>query len=254
MLKINNLSSGYSKKIDVINDISFELDYKDIGILIGENGSGKSTIFKTILGFLKPKCGSITIDDIDIINISTKARAKYVAYVSQNVIMPSLSVFDVISAGRIPYYNFSMTDSDKEEVLKIIKDFNLEDIMDKNASNLSGGEKQIVAIARACAQNAKVIIFDEPTSNLDVVNEMILEDKIRKIVKEKNIIVLLSLHNLNLAYDLGNKFIFLKDGNIIDAGDKNAFNEENLYKVFNKKCSIINYEGNNYVKFVKEEN
>ena len=251
MLKVCNLTSGYSKKYDVINDISFEMEEGKIGIIIGENGSGKSTIFKTILGFIKPKCGSVFVDDIDIINTSSKLRAKYVAYVSQNISMPALSVFDVISLGRIPYYNFLFNENEKEEVMNIIKDFNLEDIAYKNANELSGGEKQIVAIARAVAQNAKVIIFDEPTANLDVVNEMLLEEKIKENVKKRNIIVLMSLHNLNLSYDLGDKFIFIKEGKVIDYGNKDIFTEENIFKTFNKQCSIIENGGNTYVKFIK---
>lgn len=252
LLKVSNLTSGYSKKYDVINDVSFIVDYGDIGIVIGENGSGKSTIFKTLLGFIKPKGGTICVDDVDIINMSGRNRSKYVAYVSQNVFMPNLTVFDVISMGRIPYYNFHFNDDEKNYVMDIIRDFNIEDIAFKSASELSGGEKQIVAIARAVAQNAKVLVFDEPTSNLDVVNEMLLESKIKEIAKKRNVCVLISLHNLNLAYDLGDKFIFIKDGNIISEGGKDSFTEENIFKTFNKKCSIVSYEGNTYVKFIKE--
>ncbi len=252
MIKIDKLTSGYSKKYDVINDISFELEEGKIGVIIGENGSGKSTIFKTILGFVKPKDGHVFVDGKDIINISNKERAKYVAYVSQNIIMPNLSVFDVIAMGRIPYYNFCFNEKEKKEVLNIIKDFGLEDIAYKNTANLSGGEKQIVAIARAVAQNAKVLIFDEPTSNLDVVNEMLLQKRIKDIAEKRKVTILLSLHNLNLAYDLGDEFIFIKNGSIIEKGTKEVFKEEILYKTFDKKCSIVNFGGNTYVKFIEE--
>ena len=103
MIKISNLSSGYNKKIEIVNNISFQIDDGEIGVLIGENGSGKSTILKSILNLIKPKNGEIFVDDININDLSNKQRAKYISYVSQNVIMPELPVYDVIMMGRIPY-------------------------------------------------------------------------------------------------------------------------------------------------------
>ena len=253
MIKVANLSSGYDKKNDIIKDISFTLDKGMIGVILGENGSGKSTLFKAILGLIKVKSGNILIDDKDIINVSNKERAKYIAYVSQNIIMPELSVYDVIMMGRIPYYNFSPTKYDKEKVLEVIKEFNLEKVKDKLAIELSGGQKQLVAIARAIAQEAKVIIFDEPTSNLDIKNEMLLHKEISKIAKEKNLTILISLHDINLAYDLGDKFIFLKDGVVIKEESKEEFNSDTIYKTFDKKCLIIKNDGKTYIKFIEEE-
>ncbi len=253
MIKISNLSSGYNKKIEIVNNISFQIDDGEIGVLIGENGSGKSTILKSILNLIKPKSGEIFVDDININDLSNKQRAKYISYVSQNVIMPELPVYDVIMMGRIPYYNFMISQEDKKIVDDIIKELKLEDIKEKYANLLSGGEKQMVAIARAIAQEPKILIFDEPTSNLDIVNEIKLKNQILKITKEKNISTVITIHDLNLAYEIGDKFIFLKDGNIIDFGDKNVFTEENLFKTFNQLCKIKKIEEEIYIKF-KEEN
>ena len=251
MLRVEDLTFGYSKKHPTIKNVAISLEKGEVGVVLGPNGAGKSTLFKNILGLLKPQFGNVTIDGKDMINISSKDRAKSIAYVSQNVEMPMLSVYETILTSRIPYYTFAPTKRDREIVFKTIRDFGLEHYMNKMATNLSGGEKQIVAIARAMAQEPKVIIFDEPTSNLDISRELLLQDRIAKIAKENEVTVLMAVHDLNLAYDMGDKFFFLKDGEIVAQGGKDAFNEENILKTFNRECQIKEIDNQIYIKFVR---
>ena len=251
MLRVENLSFGYSKKNPTIKNVELSLAKGEVGVVLGPNGAGKSTLFKNILGLLKPQLGSVNVDGKDMINISSKDRAKSIAYVSQNVEMPMLSVYETILTSRIPYYSFAPTKRDREIVFKTIRDFGLEHYMNKMATNLSGGEKQIVAIARAMAQEPKVIIFDEPTSNLDISRELLLQDRITKIAKENEVTILMAVHDLNLAYDMGDKFFFLKDGEVVAQGGKEAFNEENILKTFNRECQIKEIDNQMYIKFVR---
>lgn len=248
MLNYQNISFGYKKDEITLDNVSFSLDEGSINVFVGENGAGKSTIFRILLGFLKPKNGHISFDDTDLLALSSGNRAKYIAYVPQNVEMPGLSVFDVVAMGRIPHNSIKLDDVDKKVILNTIKEFGLEKIASKNANELSGGEKQLVAIARAVAQEPKIIILDEPTSNLDVVNEYIVKKYIKKL-KEKNLIVILSLHNLNMAYALGDYYVFIKNGKVIASGAKDIFNNDTIKDAFGKDCRIIEIDDQKFFDF-----
>ncbi len=251
MLRVENLSFGYTKKTPILKSASLTLDKGQVGIVLGPNGAGKSTLFKNILGLVKPTGGIIEIDGNDMINISPRERAKHIAYVPQSVEMPMLSVYETILAARIPYYTFAPTKRDREIVFNVIREFGLEHYMNTMATNLSGGEKQIVAIARAMAQEPKVLIFDEPTSNLDISRELLLQERVTKIAKNKDVTILMAVHDLNLAYDMGDKFFFVKEGEIVAQGGKEVFTEENILKVFNRECQIKEIDNQIYIKYVR---
>ncbi|MCR4875485.1 MAG: ABC transporter ATP-binding protein [Clostridia bacterium] len=251
MLKVENLAFGYTKKTPILKGASISLEKGEIGVVLGPNGAGKSTLFKNILGLLKPSSGVIEIDGKDMINIAPRERAKSIAYVPQSVDMPMLSVYETILAARLPYYTFAPTKKDREIVFNIIREFGLEHYMNTMATNLSGGEKQIVAIARAMAQEPKVLIFDEPTSNLDISRELLLQDRVSQIAKNKDVTILMAVHDLNLAYDIGDKFFFVKDGEVVAQGGKEVFTEVTIKETFNRECHIKEIDNQIYIKYVR---
>lgn len=243
MLEIKNLSFAYEKKSkNVLNNISLELQKGEIGIILGKNGSGKTTLFKNILGILKPNSGSISFDNDNLLEMSNSDISKIVAYVPQDIQFGSLTVFDSVLMGRISHFGLRASKEDYEIVEKILYEMNLKDYAMRNVTKLSGGERQKVAIARALAQEPKLLVFDEPTGNLDIANELLIIEEAKKLAKEKNIAILVSIHDLNQALSFGDKFFFLKNGMIEYHGGVDIVNKDIIEKTFDIKVKVIEIE------------
>jgi len=244
MLKVENLHFRYGTHGNaVLRGASLELKQGEIGILLGKNGSGKTTLFKNILGIEKPESGNISFDGADLLKMKRRERARRIAYVPQHIHFGDLSVLDSVLMGRVSYFGMKAGPEDYMAVEKILEDMQLESFASRSAEALSGGEKQKIAIARAMAQEPKLMVFDEPTGNLDIANEQLIIEEARKLAREKNISILSSLHDLNQALDFGDKFFFIKDGVIKYAGGKEIITEEVIKDIFDIDVKIILVDG-----------
>ena len=242
MLKVDTLQFAYSTT-PVLNGASLELQQGQIGILLGKNGCGKTTLFKNILGIEKPKSGAITFDGENLLKMNRKERAKRIAYVPQHIHFGDLSVMDSILMGRISRFGLQPSPDDYVAAEKILADMGLSEFAARSAEALSGGEKQKIAIARAMAQEPKLMVFDEPTGNLDIANEQLIIQEAKRLAREKNISILSSLHDLNQALAFGDKFFFMKKGVIKYAGGKEIFTKEVIGDIFDADVDIREIDG-----------
>lgn len=244
MLRIENLHFSYGgSSRDVLRGANLELGEGQVGILLGKNGSGKTTLFKSLLGIVKPKKGKIFFCDENLLKLNRLERARRIAYVPQDIQFGDLCVFDSVLMGRISYFGIQAGREDYETVEKLLGDMGLLELAHRRVTALSGGERQKIAIARAMAQEPQMMVFDEPTGNLDIANEQLIIREAKKLAKEKNIAILASLHDLNQALALGDKFFFLKDGIVKYAGGKEIFTPERIKDTFDADVELLQADG-----------
>ena len=248
MLSCENVTFRYSRSgNEVLRGLSLELEQGQIGIVLGKNGSGKTTLFKNILGIHNPKTGKIRLDGKDLQKMSRRERAQRIAYVPQDIRFGDLSVFDSVLLGRVSQFGFQPGKEDYVAVERILTDMGLESFAQRSVEELSGGERQKIAIARAMAQEPLLMIFDEPTGNLDIANEQLIIQEAKKLAREKNISILSSLHDINQALSFGDKFFFLKEGVVKYAGGKEIITEAVIRDVFDIDVKIVEIDGQKVV-------
>ena len=244
MLKINDLHFRYGRRSpEILRGIELELNAGEIGVLLGKNGAGKTTLFSNIIGIERPSSGSITLDGEQLVGMAPSKRAARIAYVPQDISFGSLTVFDTVLLGRVAYFGLRAGADDRRAVSAILDEMGLAELAERNADALSGGEKQKVAIARAIAQQPKLMIFDEPTGNLDLAGTQLIAEQAKKLAQEKNIAVLVAIHDLNSALELGDRFFFMKDGRIAYTGGTDIITEELLRDIYGVDTTIVEHNG-----------
>lgn len=244
MLTVEHLTYRYSRRgAPVLRGVDLTLESGEIGILLGCNGSGKTTLFKNLLGICTPDSGSIRFDGQELTALSRRRRAQYIAYVPQDIRFGELTVFDSVLLGRLSRFGLQAGPADRAAAARVLEDMGLAPLAARSVAELSGGERQKVAIARALAQEPRLLVLDEPTGNLDVSNEHLLMREAKKAAQERHIAVLSSLHDLNQALAFGDRFFFLKDGVIRYAVARDAVTEDMLCDVFGAALRLREVDG-----------
>lgn len=245
-LEIEGLEFSYQQE-DVLKNIELKLDEGEILGIIGPNGSGKSTLLKCINGILKPDRGDIWLNGKDLAEFSSNEMAQNIGYVPQkeNRKFPA-TVFDTILMGRKPYISWKPTEKDLTIVSEIIDMLYLDSISMRDVNRLSGGQRQKVMIGRALAQQPKVMLLDEPTSDLDLKHQL----EVLNVVKDQviqGISAMIAIHDLSLAGRYCDKVVMLDQGRIFDAGGLEILTPKNIESVYDVKVSVKEHYGRRLV-------
>jgi iron complex transport system ATP-binding protein len=204
--------------------------------VFGRNGQGKSTLLKTISGLLPPISGQFIFDGVDVLNLSEKERAKLLSIVSTSQTgIGSIKVRDFVAFGRFPYTNWLGINKDKDfqEIDKAITLCKLGDFSNRNYDELSDGEKQKVNIARAIAQNTPLIILDEPTVHLDLINKVEVFKLLKELVKNHNKTVFISTHQIEYAMQICDEIWLINDCEVETLTPTEIIEKEKLTELFN---------------------
>ena len=239
MLEIRDLSAGYGHR-HVLEQISLKASEGEVVGVIGPNGSGKTTLLKTITKVLEPISGTVLIDGTNIDEMQSTQIAKKVAVVSQVIsINFEFTVEDIVLMGRTPYIKGSETVEDINIVRDAMEKTNTLFLKDRLITQLSGGELQRVIIARAFAQNPKILLLDEPTSHLDITNQIDILNLVKN-ASRKGMVVVAVIHDLNLAAYYCDKICLLQDGELISTGTpEQVLTSSNIERAFNIVVKVI---------------
>ena len=247
-LNINGVECRYGST-KILEDVNLSLKEGDLVGILGPNGSGKSTLLKSISRTLKPHKGTILLDEKDIYSIKSIDVAKQMGVVPQdNTISFTFTALEVVLMGRSPHLSrFQMeTANDMAIAHKVMSLTNTWHLAARPVNELSGGERQRVIIARALAQEPKVLLLDEPLTYLDIINQLEIMDLVKSLCVKEGIIVIAVVHDLNLAARYCNEALLLKNGKVFAAGSlDNVLTSENIKSVFQvdaivKKNAVTN--------------
>lgn len=242
MLEVKGLSVCYGTR-SVLTHVEFSLASGGVLSVLGNNGAGKTTLLKAIMGLVRPKTGEIYLNGIKIPLHSRKESARIFAYVAQSPRRCGLSVFESVLLGRRPHLNGRPSARDYRVVEQALSCMGLNNLAFQRLNRISGGELQKAAIARALAQEPQVLLLDEPTSNLDVRNQMEVETLLCNLAKKQGLMVIQVLHDLNMALRFSDRFLFLKDGRIYKMGERDVVTANVIHDIYGVQAKILNVEG-----------
>ena len=246
ILKLRDVSFAYRSET-VLEDVTFEVHEGELVAILGPNGVGKTTLLRCINAVLKPKLGSVLVDNEDIRHLHPTEVAKRIGYVAQKSESARLTAFDAILLGRKPYIRWNVSKHDMEIVDAAINRLGLEHLMLRYIDEMSGGEFQKVCIARAIVQEPKILLLDEPTASLDLKNQLDILGFIKHVVTGHGITGLMAVHDLNTALRYSDRFLFMKEGRILAFGSIEEVTTHMIEEVYGVKVILEECRGHTVV-------
>ncbi len=247
ILSVQDIKFNYPGRATILEQVNFHVRPGEFVAVLGTNGTGKTTLLKCINRILKPTTGTVLLDEQSINKFSHNALAQRLGYVEQQRNGSRSTVFNTVLLGRKPYVQWDITQNDMEIANRALETLGLSDYAMRYLDELSGGELQKVVIARALAQEPEVLLMDEPTSSLDLKNQLEVLRIIREITEKRGISALVTMHDINLALRFADRFILLKNKHIFAAGGQEIITAENIEAIYAVPVLISSYNGYRFV-------
>ena len=227
-LEVRGLGFSYGSRV-VLKDINLDVD-SGVTAILGPNGAGKSTFVKCLAGIHKPSSGTALFNGSDLFSRRHDSGLK-VSYLAQGLPeMSNTSVLEVMLLGRVGTLALKVSDEDLDKSYGALETMGIEDLVDRNISELSGGQMQMVMIAQCLVSDPELLILDEPMNNLDLRKELDMFDAVDKIVKDRGITALMVLHDVNFASRFSNRICILKDGAVHSYGTPSEVITESMLR------------------------
>ena len=243
VLEIRHLNFRYKQEI-ILKDISFSVAQGEFVSVIGPNGCGKTTLIKTILRSILPETGTIHIQGQEVKTLSNKELARHLAVVMQTIDPAAMTVQDYVLLGRLPFferYQFFETQKDLAIAQKYMEMTGIAALSHAKINEISGGERQLAAIARALTQEPALLVLDEPTAHLDITHQVRVLNLINTLKTQLSLTILMVLHDLNLAAEYSDRLVLMdkKQGQIFKAGTpEEVLTRESIQEVYETRVQV----------------
>ena len=243
MIEAKGISFHYKNCPVVLQDVSFEVPDGSFTAILGNNGAGKSTLLKCMNGILKPDGGSLLLDGEDLLATPHRQVAQRVSFVAQTVASTQMTVHDMVMLGRRPYMGWSFSAEDHDIVHAAMARLGLMDMRGRFLNQLSGGERQKVMLARALAQQPRLLLLDEPTSALDIRNQYQVLKMVRELCRTEGLAAVVVIHDLTLALRFCDRFLLMRDGQVYRCGGLEVLDKTALREVYDVDAEPVTVNG-----------
>ncbi|SDB50355.1 iron complex transport system ATP-binding protein [Desulfonatronum thiosulfatophilum] len=246
ILDVQNIRIGYNGRL-VLQGLDFVVNRGQVLTILGPNGVGKTTLLRCINAMLKPKSGAVLVENADVFRMRAGDIAKRLGYVAQRNEAGRMTAFDAVLLGRKPHLRWKVTESDLRKVDGALKQLGLEHLALRHINEMSGGELQKVCIARALVQEPSVLLLDEPTSSLDLKNQLEILRTISHVVHEHQLAAVMTMHDLNMAFRFSDAFVFIKEGKVFCCGKNEELTPDMIREVYGVPVDILRHQGQTVV-------
>lgn len=246
ILRVDNVSFAYPSA-QVLNNVSFSVNVHEMVAVLGPNGSGKTTLLRCVNRILKPATGSVLVDGRDLSRAAPREIARDIAYVAQHAEPARITAFDAVLLGRKPYFGFGASETDLSRTREVISLLGLDNLALRTVDRMSGGEYQKVCIARALVQQPTVMLLDEPTSSLDLRNQLEILSLLRRIVQDRPMCAVIAIHDLNTAFRFCDTFLFMKGGMICAALRPQEVGPEIVERIYGVRVAVHRHDDRPYI-------